>query len=120
MSSKFVSILEAVGKDIVKDFNKVLPIAAGIGEAAVAVYAPTLSPMYNATVNAVLTAEKSAAVLKQTGTGTQKMAAVVAIAGPLISQGLSDAGLPADATAVNGYVNSVVTILKTTPAPAAA
>jgi hypothetical protein len=118
MSSKFVSFLEAVGRDFKKDLDFVLPYAATVGKAAVAVYAPALSPMFNTTVDAVVLAEKSAAAAgKQGGTGAQKLAAVVGIAGPLIAQGLIDAGKPATSADVANYVNSVVTILNTTPAP---
>jgi hypothetical protein len=60
MTSKFVSFLETVGKD----FTKFLPAA----ETAMAIFEPALSPMFNMTVNAVVTAEQSfAAAGKQTG-----------------------------------------------------
>jgi len=109
MTSKFVSFLETVGKD----FTKFLPAA----ETAMAIFEPALSPMFNMTVNAVVTAEQSfAAAGKQTGTGTQKLAAVVGVAGPLIAQGLADAGKASDTASVENYVSSVVTILNSVPA----
>ncbi len=121
MSNKFVGFLETVGKDFKKFLDAVLPYAETVGEAAVATFAPGLGPMFNSTVNAVVTAEQAAAAVgKQSGSGVQKLAAVVGLIGPLIAQGLSDAGKPSDAAAVEAYINSVVTILNTAPAPTAA
>jgi hypothetical protein len=121
MTSKFVSFLETVGRDFQKGLSFILPYAESAGEAAVAIYAPALGPMFNSTVSAVVLAEqKYAALGKQSGTGTSKLSDVVQLIGPLIAKGLQDAGKAADAAAVNGYINSVVTILNTTPAPAPA
>jgi hypothetical protein len=38
--------------------------------------------------------------------------------GPLIGQALKDAGKANDAAAVENYINAIVTILNTIPAPA--
>jgi hypothetical protein len=121
MANKFESFLARMAKDVEQDLSKALPTIETTGEAAVAIFVPAVSPMFNATVNAIVTAQKSAAALtlaKGTMTNQQKLAAVVGIAGPLIAKGLSDAGKPSDATAVEGYVNAVVLIAGTTPAPA--
>jgi hypothetical protein len=113
------TFLEAVGKDFKKGLDAILPYAETVGEAAVAAYAPALGPLFNQTVNAVVTAEQAAvAAGKQSGTGVSKLSAVVALAGPLIEQGLKDAGKSATATDVANYVSSVVTVLNTAPAPA--
>ena len=118
MSNKFVSFLESVGKDFKKFLAFVLPYAAGPGEVAIAAFAPALGPMFNATVAAVVTAEQSAAAVgKQVGSGAQKLASVVQLMGPLIAQGLADAGKPNDNTAVQGYITSVVNVLNAAPAP---
>ena len=121
MANKFESFLVRAAKDIEQDFSKAMPVLETTGEAAVAVFLPAASPMFNATINAIVTAQKSAAALalaKGTMTNEQKLAAVVAIAGPLIAKGLSDAGKPSDAASVTGYVNACVLIAGTTPAPA--
>lgn len=119
MSNKFVSILETAAKNFNADLKKILPWLATTGEAAVAVFAPAASPMFNATVGAVLTAEQNAAAVGQSkGTGPQKLSAVVGIVGNLVKQGLADAGQTNDEAAVTKYVNSVVTILNTTPSTA--
>lgn len=119
MSSKFVSFLEAVGKDFQKGLAFMLPIAASSGEVAVAAFAPALGPLFNSTVSAVVLAEQKYAALKtQTGTGAQKLADVVQLIGPVVSQGLADAGKANDQAAVTGYINSVVSVLNAAPAPA--
>lgn len=117
----FKSWLQKVGEDFKKGLDFVLPYAETAGETAVGLFAPQLGPLFNSTVTAVATAEQNAAALgKQSGTGAQKLAAVVSIAGGLIKQGLADAGKASDDTAVQSYINSVVTVLNAAPAPAAA
>jgi len=121
MTNTALTFLEAVGKDFVHGLNLLLPYAETTGEVAVSIFAPSLGPLFNQTVNAVVTAEQSAAAAsKQSGSGPSKLAAVVSIAGPLIAQGLAVAGKSSDTAAVQGYINSVVTVLNTAPAPAPA
>jgi len=118
MANKFVSFLEAVGRDFKKGLSVALPFIETAGEAAVATFLPSLGPIFNQTVSAVVTAEQAAAAIgKQTGTGVQKAAAVIGLVGPLIEQALIDAGKPSDATAVQNYVNAIVAILNVAPAP---
>ena len=117
MSNKFISFLEAVGRDFKKGLDFILPYAETAGAAAVTIFAPSMGPLFNQTVSAVVTAEQAAAAVgKQTGSGAQKLAAVATLVGPLIKQGLTDAGKTADDAAVQSYINSVVTILNTVPA----
>jgi hypothetical protein len=116
MANKFIGFLEAVGRD----FKKALPWIETLGEAAVATFLPGLGPLFNQTVNAVVTAEQAAAAVgQQTGSGVAKAASVVGLMGPLISQALTDAGQASDAAAVQKYIAAIVTILNTTPAPVA-
>lgn len=113
----FKSVLSEVGHDIKKVFDFILPFAASTGSVAVGIFAPQLGPLYNATVQAVITAEaKWAAIGKSQGTGQQKLADVVQSIGPLISQALKDAGKDNSDAAVQTYVSAVVTILNTAPA----
>lgn len=114
----FVSFLKAVGHDFKKGLDFLLPYAATSGEVAVSLFAPTLGPLFNQTVSAVVTAEQAmTAVGKQDGTGAQKAASVVGIMGPLIKQALSDAGKDSTDASVQNYINAVVTILNAAPAP---
>lgn len=121
MSNKFISVMDAIGKDAKKALDFILPWAETAGEAAVSIYAPALGPTFNATVQAVVTAEANAVALGSAkGTGAQKLAAVTQIVGGLVKQGLTDAGKAADDAAVQNYINGVVTILNAAPAPAPA
>ena len=113
----FISVLKAIGHDFKKGLDFVLPWAAGAGEVAIGLFAPQLGPLFNKTVTAVMLAEQNAAAIgKQDGTGAQKLAAVVQLIGPLISQGLEDAGRSKDDAAVQAYINAVVQILNAAPA----
>lgn len=117
MSNKFVSFLETIGRDFKKGLDFILPLAQGAGEVAVSIFAPALGSLFNTTVAAVALAEQKATALgKQTGSGAQKLADVLQIAGPVISQSLADAGRSNDDAAVQNYINSVVAILNAIPA----
>ena len=123
MSNKFVSFLDAVGRDFKKglDFLLYNPAAVAVEQIGIGAIAPELLPTYNATKAAVILAEQNfAAIGKQSGTGLQKSAAVLQIAGDLIKQGLDDAGMANDAPAVQNWINFVVTGLKAAPAPVSA
>jgi len=113
----FKSWLVKVGEDFKKGLDFILPWLKGAGQVAVDVFAPGLGPAYNATVTAVALAEQNFAALgKQSGTGAQKLAAVVGIAGGLVKQALADAGKPNDDAAVQAYIDAVVKILNAAPA----
>lgn len=113
----FLSFLKAVGKDIEHGLAKVLPIAQAV-EPFLAIAAPGFAPIYNATVGVVVqTEQKWAAIGKQDGTGQQKLAEVVSVLGPIIQQGFSVAGKPADPAQVQAYINAVVALLNSLPAP---
>jgi hypothetical protein len=116
--SKFVSVLESVGKDFEKGLSALLPYVEGMGEVAVSAFAPSLGPLFNSTVAAVALAEQKAAALgTQAKSGTAKLADVLQIMQPVIAKGLSDAGKSSDTAAVTSYVNSVVAVLNAAPAP---
>lgn len=119
----FKSLMQHIGHDIKVGLEFILPYAQTTGEVAVSLLAPSLGPLFNQTVAAVATAEQAAVAVKNAGgslTGQQKAASVVQLMGPLIKQALTDAGKPADDAAVQKYIDSVVTILNTAPAPPSA
>lgn len=111
----FVSFLKKVGQDFEKGLTYLLPVAETAGEAAVSIFLPTLSPIFNQTVAAAALAEQKYAALKQEKMGAQKLVDVVNLVGPLVQVALQDAGKSATAADVQNYVNSVVTILNTLP-----
>lgn len=113
----FKSALQKIGEDFKKGLDVILPWAETAGKVAVSIYAPALGPLFNQTVCAVaLVEQKFAALGKQAGTGASKLADVLQIAGPLIKQGLADAGKDSDDAAVQGYINGVVAVLNAAPA----
>jgi hypothetical protein len=119
--NKFVSFMDHIGHDFKTGLDKVLPIAETAGEAAVTIFAPGAATLFKQTVAAVATAEQSAAAIGQaSGTGPQKLSAVMTLMGPLIKQALADVGKPADDASAQKYVSAVVTILNAMPAPAPA
>lgn len=112
MSNKFISFLEAVGRD----FKKGLPWIEIGGEIAITAFAPGLAPIFHSTVSAVVLAEqKFSALGNQSGSGAQKLADVIQLIGPLIKVAMADAGRTNDDTAITAYINAVVTILNLTP-----
>lgn len=119
--NKFVSFLDHVGHEFKRGLDALLPVAETAGEVAFKIFLPGVSPLFNATVAAVVTAEQNfSAVGKQTGSGPQKLSSVVSFMGPLIAQGLADVGKSNDQKAVEKYVDAVATILNAIPAPAPA
>lgn len=117
MSAK--TFLEHVGQDLKKGLDFILPWAATAGELAVSAFAPGLGPMFNSTVAAVAMAEQKAVALGATKAGPQKLADVLQLMEPVISQGLKDAGKDSSRAGVISYINAVVTVLNAAPAPAA-
>jgi hypothetical protein len=113
----FKSFMEHVGHDLKNGLDFILPWAAGAGEVAVGIFAPGLGPMFNATVAAVVLAEQKANALGKAQAGPQKLADVLGLMEPVISQGLKDAGQDGSTSSVMGYINGVVKILNAAPPP---
>lgn len=115
----FKSWLQKVGEDFKKGLLAILPWAETAGQVAVAEFAPALGPAFNATVHIVSVVEqKYAALGKQSGSGTSKLADALTIGEPVIAQLLSDAGKDHDTPAVTKFINEVVDILNAAPAKA--
>jgi hypothetical protein len=116
----FLSVLKAVGHYAKKALDVTLPVAASAGKIAVMIYAPGLSPMFNKTVDAVVQAEADSIAAGKVKDGKAKSAAVISAIGPVIEQGLVDAGLDGNAAQVQQYIDTVVFLLKTIPAASVA
>lgn len=117
----FISVMKKVGQDVEKLFeSKPFKVGEKVAETVVGMAFPGMGPLFNLTVQAVLTAEQNfASISKSSGNGTQKLAAVMAAAGNLITQGLKDAGVSdVNEQKVQDYIGAVVKVLNTTPAPA--
>jgi hypothetical protein len=115
--ASFKTILSDIGSGLKKFFS----MADGVAKAAepiVDVAFPGIASLYNTTVTEVGNAETAAiAAGAQSGSGAQKLAAVVAAVTPYFTQYASQNGLPAPTSAViTNYVNAVVASLNAIPA----
>lgn len=118
MTSKFVSIMEQIGKDALKalaEIVKYLPAAAGLAAEIFPAESAAIAGVVNSVdliQNAVVTVEqKMAAGNVSKGTGTQKLADVLTIVTPTVTQLLTAEGIKADTAYIQNLVNAVVAIL---------
>ena len=133
--NKFETFLSKVGTDAKKVvsfiINKALPVATDVAKEAEPVedlvldkFFPGISAEFNIVVDAAASTEASYAVINQgTGTGSQKLAAVLAAVKAQLLPKLTAAGVESAAAEalIEKYVEAVVTVLNTFPvaAPAA-
>ena len=137
MINKFISILEAIGKDFEKGLVFAVKYLPPVARLAGLIFPAAIAPMTEAISvadllqNAVASVEqKYAAAGVQNGTGAQKSAEVLTLASsavtsllsaPDVEKGLAAAGITVDATYISNLVNGVVAILNlqgTAPVPA--
>ena len=124
---KFFSVLNAVGKDFEKGLKFAVEYAVPVEKLAALLFpaaAPVLTEVANATSliqSAVLLVEqKYAASGVQTGTGEQKLAEVMLLAGESVTTLLAKAGVQAESAYVQKLVSAVVAILNVQVMPAKA
>jgi len=116
--NKFLSVMEVIGKDCLKalgEVEKYLPTAAAL--------AAILFPGQTGTIAAVVTGtdliqkavvsveQKMAAAGKTQGSGAQKLADVLSLTVPTVTQLFAQAGLKVDQTYLTKVVNAVVAVL---------
>ena len=118
MTNKFITVMEAVGRDIKiawEDVVKYLPAASALAELIFPAQAATITGVVNSMgliQQAVATVEqKFAAMGNATGTGAQKLAQVISIVGPTVTQLLASEGLNYDQAQVTNIINAVVAVL---------
>jgi len=123
----FIGVLEAVGKDFAKGLKWAVQYGVPV-EKLVGLLFPAAAPATTALADAttliqnavVLVEQKYAASGVQSGTGTQKLAEVMTLAGDAVTSLLTQAGITSPtATYVQTLVSAVVAILNVQPAPAA-
>lgn len=108
----FVTVLDKVGADIEKFLKLAVPVAKAI-EPGIAIAFPAIAPLYNITVSLVSMAEGAAEAAGATGSGTQKMALVVAAIAPYATQEAQALGISTPTQAqIEAYAQSVVDGLK--------
>jgi len=118
MTSKFLTVMETIGKDakvVLTDIEKYLPSAATLA----ALLFPAQTATVAGVVNSVGLIEQAVTVIEQkyaalgaaTGTGAQKLAEALAIVTPTVTQLLSAEGLPVNSAYIQKIVDAVVAIL---------
>ncbi len=120
----FTSVLQSVGKDFAKGLKFAVTYAVPAEKLVGLLFpssAPLLAGVASATTliqNAVLLVEqKYAAAGVQSGTGDQKLAEVITLAGDAVTNLLSKAGVTVTPDYLNSLVSAVVAILNVQPAP---
>jgi hypothetical protein len=121
----FTSLLESIGKGFAKGLKWAATYALPV-EKLVALLFPAAAPvatgLADATAliqNAVLLVEqKYTAAGTQSGTGAQKLAEVMLLAEPIVTQLLTAAGITATTAYIQNLVSAVVAILNVQPMPA--
>lgn len=122
----FTSVLESIGKGFAKGLQWAIAYAVPAEKLAGLLF-PQIAPETTAIAGvtgllqaAVLQVEqKFAAAGMQSGTGAQKLAEVILLAGPAVIQLLQQAGIAADAAYIQSLVSAVVAILNVQVMPTA-
>jgi hypothetical protein len=123
----FTGILEAVGKGFEKGLKWAVTYAVP-AEKLVAILFPAAAPAATVLADAtslvqsavLLVEQKYAAANAQHGTGAEKLAEVVQLTGPVVTQLLQQAGINADTTYIQSLISAVVAILNVQQMPTAA
>ena len=122
----FTSVLEAIGKGFEKGLKWAVAYAVP-AEKLVAILFPAAAPAATALADVtslvqsavLLVEQKYAASNSQHGTGAQKLAEVVQLTGPVLTQLLKQAGITADTAYIQSLISAVVAILNVQQMPAA-
>ena len=123
----FTSVLEAAGKGFAKGLKWALLYAIPV-ERLVAILFPAAAPAATGLADAtaliqtavLLVEQKYTAAEAQQGTGEQKLAEVIHLAGPVVTQLLAQAGITATPAYIESLVSAVVGILNVQAMPATA
>jgi hypothetical protein len=114
----FTAVLQAIGQGFSKGLKWAVEYAVPVEKLAALLFptaAPELVAVADATTliqNAVMLVEqKYAASGQQSGTGAQKLAEVILLAGPAVTALLAQAGITPSAPYLQNLVSAVVAIL---------
>ena len=120
----FVSVLEKIGKEFAKGLTFAVSYAVPVEKLAALLFpsaAPELTGVVSATnliQNAVLMVEqKYTAAGIESGTGVQKLAEVMQLAGDAVTSLLSSSGMKPDTSYIQKLISAVVSILNVQAAP---
>jgi hypothetical protein len=120
----FIGVLEAIGKGFEKGLQWAVEYAVPI-EKLVGLLFPAAAPATTAIADAtsliqsavLLVEQKFAAAGVQNGTGAQKLAEVLLLAGPVVTQLLTQAGIAVSTSYLQSLVSAVVAILNVQAMP---
>jgi len=120
----FIGVLEAIGKGFGKGLKWAVAYAIP-AEKLVAVLFPAAAPAATALIDAtalvqsavLLVEQKYAASNAQHGTGPEKLAEVVQLSGPVVTQLLKQAGINANTGYIESLISAVVAILNVQQMP---
>ncbi len=126
MNVTFTGVLEAIGKGFEKGLEWAVAYAVPV-EKLVGLLFPAVAPATTMVADAtsliqtavLLVEQKYSAAGVQNGTGAQKLAEVVLLAGPVVTQLLTQAGIPVSTAYVQSLVSAVVAVLNVQAMPAA-
>jgi|ERR1700674_111568 len=126
MTNKFLTIMEAIGRDcllVLTEVEKYLPKAAVLAEAIFPAQTAVITGVVNSVAliqkAVVLAEQKMAAGGQASGTGLQKSADVLSTVEPVVTQLLKAEGLTVDTAYIQKLTNAIVDILNVqTIAPA--
>ena len=118
MANRFLTVMEAIGKDakiVFTEVEKYLPEAATLAK----LLFPPSAAAVAGVVNAVGLIQQAVALIEQkyaalgtaTGTGAQKLAEALSVVTPTVTQALTAEGLPVNAAYIQNITNAVVAIL---------
>ena len=122
----FLNVLEEVGKDFEKGLKWAVEYAVPV-EKLVGLLFPQAAPAVTAVADAtsliqsavLLVEQKYAASGAQSGTGAQKLAEVMALAGSAVASLLQQAGILASGSYIESLVSAVVGVLNVQAMPPA-
>jgi hypothetical protein len=117
MADKFFTLLEDVGKDLVKGISKVVPYVTEAGTVATSLD-PALGPILTLTLGVLAQASQVASNVANLPEGNtlSQTNNVVSILGPTLAQAFAAAGKPNDAATISKYVAAVENLLSNIPA----
>ncbi|MDP9050164.1 MAG: hypothetical protein M3O31_05475 [Acidobacteriota bacterium] len=120
----FIGILESIGKGFARGLKWAIAYAIPVEKLVATLFpaaAPIVAGLADATSliqNAVLLVEQRyAAAGAQSGTGAQKLADVITLTEPIVTQLLTRAGIAANTAYIQSLVSAVVAILNVQPMP---
>lgn len=125
MSNAFISLMEKIGKDILTAWGDVVKFLIPAAKLAEVIF-PAQSAAIAGVVNSVDLIQQAVATVEQkfaaagapAGSGPQKLAQVLSMVGPTVTQLLTAEGLNYNQQQITNIINAVVAVLNVQLVPA--